>query len=258
MSVDLILEDLKKRYGDRKVLYARDIAEIIGESLAGARRLLRTRSLPFRVINVGRHSGVSLYSVALWLAECESHEIGSSQLPSTSQGKVQKRADRAVAQVPTAGDSHDTESKGQASGGSLVAQIMAMRHDVAKFIANHLAKQSGLPRHHMQYWQAVVKHLMFAPIASPSWVLRVARATSLLERFMMQRVYDTDDLEYALRDSAAYFLDHEVGVLHLIIRDSNARRTVLEVMGQGRHKFIMVDEVGFSAIGSVSSALQSR
>lgn len=257
MSVELVLEDLKKRYGDRKVLYASDIAAIIGESLAGTQRLLRTRSLPFPVVNVGRHCGVSLYAVALWLAECDSHEVGASQVPSTLPGKAQKRADQTRASVSTAGDCHDPESKGQASGDSLVAQIMAMRHDAARFISDQLTQQNHLPRQHMKYWRSVVKHLMFAPIASPSWVLRVVRATSLHEQNTMQRVYDPDGLEYALSDSAAYFSDDDAGVFHLTVRDSKTRKTVLEVMGQGRHQYVMIDEVGFSAIASVSSVLRS-
>ncbi len=92
MSVELVLEDLKKRYGDRKVLYARDIAEIIGESPSRVQRLLRARSLPFPVIHVGRHNGVSLYAVAQWLAVGESVE--TAPLKSTLKARASSKSIR--------------------------------------------------------------------------------------------------------------------------------------------------------------------
>lgn len=245
MSVELVLEDLKKRYGDRKVLYARDIAEIIGESPSRVQRLLRARSLPFPVIHVGRHNGVSLYAVAQWLAEGESLEAGSRQVPGDAQGKGRKSAERTLPPVPTGVDCHAPEIDGQANGTSLVAQIMAMRHDAARFISDRLLCLNELPRSDFQYWRSVVKHLMLAPIASPSWVLKVVRTVSLVEQSTVQRVYDVNGLEQALSDGVACLSDDEGRVLHLTLKDSKTRKTVLEVIGQGRQQFVVIDEVGF-------------
>jgi len=245
VSVELVLEDLKKRYGDRKVLYARDIAEIIGESPSRVQRLLRARSLPFPVIHVGRHNGVSLYAVAQWLSEGESLETASCQVSGDAQGKGRKSAERTLTPVPAGVDCHDPETNGQANGTSLVAQIMAMRHDAARFISDRLLWLNDLPRRDFQYWRSVVKHLMLAPIGSPSWVLKVVRTVSLVEQSTVQRVYDVNGLEQALSDGVACLSDDEGRVLHLTLKDSKTRKTVLEVIGQGRQQFVVIDEVGF-------------
>lgn len=249
MSVELVLEDLKRRYGDRKVLYARDIAEIIGESPSRVQRLLRARSLPFPVIHVGRHNGVSLYAVAQWLAEGESLETESCQMFGDAQGKGRKSVERTLTPVPAGVDCHDPEINDQANGTSLVAQIKAMRHDAARFISSQLLGLNERPRSDFQYWLSVVKYLLFRPVASTGWILKVVRTVSLVEQSTMQRVYDANGFELALSDCVACFSDDEVGLLHLTLKDSKTRKTVLEVIGQGRQQFVVIDEVGFVATG---------
>lgn len=254
MSVELVLEDLKKRYGDRKVLYARDIAEIIGQSPARVQRLMRTRSLPFSVINVGRQSGVSLYAVALWLAKGELHGMVLDHVIGASDWNDSGSSDVAKDEASAREDHVDAGNESCTSNGSLLAKILAMRHDAARFIVDQVSRDKYLLRKEVHFWCSVVKHLMFDRVHSPGWVLRAVRTVTMVEQTMIRHVYDGNGLEDAMRDIAAYISDDITQAVHLTLKDAVAGKTVIEVMRQGQEKFVLLDSVGFSDYENAISA----
>lgn len=253
MSVELVLEDLKKRYGDRKVLYARDIAEIIGQSPARVQRLMRTRSLPFSSFNVGRQSGVSLYAVALWLAGGEPDGVVSDRIFQAFDGKDYVSPDVAKSAASAEAGNVGAGKDDRSSSASLVSQILAMRHDAARFIVCQVSMDQYLPRKEVHFWWSVVKHLMFDHVHSPGWVLRVVRIVTMAEQNIIHQFYDTNGLEHAIRDMAAYVSDDMTWAVHLTLKDAVVGKTVVEVMRQGQEKFVLIDRVGFSGYQKATS-----
>ena len=71
-SSEAILEDLKKSFGSRRVvLYSEDLAELLGTDHRVVKSLAKGLSIPLNMKKVGNRWGVSIYSVAEWLAESD-------------------------------------------------------------------------------------------------------------------------------------------------------------------------------------------
>lgn len=68
MDTKEILADLRARFGDVTVLYAKDIAVLLGSPSTGAvYELIRRGGLPFPVRPIGGRPAASIYDVAAWL-----------------------------------------------------------------------------------------------------------------------------------------------------------------------------------------------
>ena len=61
MTVGLVLNDLRARYGPRLVLYAEDLALLLGESEEALANLINCQSLPFSVKIMGSRRCVDIY-----------------------------------------------------------------------------------------------------------------------------------------------------------------------------------------------------
>ena len=85
MNIEIILKDLREQFGQQTVLYAEDIAKLLGEDHRVVKSLLKANSLPITVKKVRTRLGVSIYEVAEWLAT--SDEI-QSKTKHTSEIKV--------------------------------------------------------------------------------------------------------------------------------------------------------------------------
>lgn len=68
---DLILSDLRNQFGKQSILYAEDLADLLGKSKEAVLALHGRNSLPFPVKKVGGRIGVSIFDVADYLSESE-------------------------------------------------------------------------------------------------------------------------------------------------------------------------------------------
>jgi hypothetical protein len=73
MTPDQALNDLRREFGlGRGVLYAKDIAVLLGKSRKATANLISRNSLPFEVKKVGGLRCANIYDVADWLAATDS------------------------------------------------------------------------------------------------------------------------------------------------------------------------------------------
>ena len=85
MNIEIILKDLREQFGQQTVLYAEDIAKLLGEDHRVVKSLLKANSLPIAVKKVRTRLGVSIYEVAEWLATSSEIQIKTKH---TSEIKV--------------------------------------------------------------------------------------------------------------------------------------------------------------------------
>lgn len=87
-----ILEDLRKTFGRRAVLFSEDVAELLGSDHRVVKSLLKGTSLPLDLKKVGNRWGVSIYSVAEWLAETDQPSKKTTTTATTTRLKTPARA----------------------------------------------------------------------------------------------------------------------------------------------------------------------
>jgi len=87
MNIEIILKDLREQFGQQTVLYAEDIAKLLGEDHRVVQSLLKANSLPITVKKVRTRLGVSIYEVAEWLATSDETQSKSKL---TSETKVKR------------------------------------------------------------------------------------------------------------------------------------------------------------------------
>ena len=68
MDAKAILADLREQFGRQNVLYADDLAELLGKSKQALANLIHRGGLPLTIKKVGGRLCVSIYDVAEWLA----------------------------------------------------------------------------------------------------------------------------------------------------------------------------------------------
>lgn len=71
MQSELILKDLREQFGQQTVLYAEDLAKLLGSDHRVVKTLLNQQSIPIAVKKVGNRVGVTIYEVAEWLSKSE-------------------------------------------------------------------------------------------------------------------------------------------------------------------------------------------
>lgn len=83
---DYILSDLRVQFGKQSVLYAEDLADLLGKSKEAVLALHGRNSLPFPVKKIGGRIGVSIFDVADYLSDSEKVQAkkGSSLIDSPS------------------------------------------------------------------------------------------------------------------------------------------------------------------------------
>ena len=68
MSIDAVLARLNADFGNKEVLDAADLAQVLGKSAEATNTLIRREGLPLPVMKVGGRNCVSKQAVAVWLA----------------------------------------------------------------------------------------------------------------------------------------------------------------------------------------------
>ena len=71
ISSEVILNDLRNRFGRKTVLYSEDLADLLGSDHRVVTSLQKGMALPLKLKKVGKRWGVSIYEVADWLAEAD-------------------------------------------------------------------------------------------------------------------------------------------------------------------------------------------
>jgi hypothetical protein len=71
MDFERVLASLQAQYPGQFVLFAPDIAKILGKSESAIEHLMARKSLPFQVKSVGRGRCVDIFQVAQWLSTDE-------------------------------------------------------------------------------------------------------------------------------------------------------------------------------------------
>lgn len=257
MSVELVLEDLKTQFGERKVLYARDIATILGQRQDRVRRLLNSRSLPLKLIDVGGHKGVSLYEMAQWLAEGEPQGLGPGHPAGESGGKCRKGASPSKISPSPSKDGGGVADPEPEAGNSLVAKILSMRHDAASFIVDQVSVSQTLSTSERHFWWSVIKNLDLDRGKVPGLVLKVVRRTNPSEQTTALKVYDLNQLDRVRDEMVGIFLYDAAVVVRITLKDEAAGHILVKATRDGERQVFVIDKVDFSDLLRAASSSQS-
>ena len=126
MTVELVLNDLRARYGPRLVLYAEDLALLLGESEEALANLINYQSLPFSVKIMGSRRCVDIYQIAQWLAHGGVAPVAAQPEASPPNLTAQPREPESVLSPPPAAAPARTK---------IANQILSMRHKNAGLLA---------------------------------------------------------------------------------------------------------------------------
>lgn len=65
---EIILEDLKRKFGDKAILSPKELAPILNTSESAQSNMRAAGTFPLRVVKLGTKIGVPIYELAKWLA----------------------------------------------------------------------------------------------------------------------------------------------------------------------------------------------
>lgn len=68
MNSETVLKDLRAQFGKQSVLFAEDLAELIGVDHPTVKKINAGLGIPLPLKKVGNRYGISIYAVAEWLA----------------------------------------------------------------------------------------------------------------------------------------------------------------------------------------------
>lgn len=171
MTPTQVLAHLHGLFPDRLVLYAEDLAQVLGKSRKAVTHLLSQDDLPFKVKRLGSERCIDIFQVAEWLAsDAEVAEAVSAPEPTlstiVSSGKVPFSA-------PTALENHQTATSPISQlepvpdpaaevpdYGLMGKRILEKRHDYQKrFVAQVQAWEGD----EQMFMQDLVTHLCMSP-----------------------------------------------------------------------------------------------
>ena len=121
MTITLILEHLQAQYPGQFVLYAGDLAKILGKSEKALAHLISRGQLPFALKTVGGRKCVDIYRLAEWLAQ-DGEEVNDA--PDVAIRNRKGAAPKAQAESAGA-------IKPRGSKSRIGAHLMEMRHRAA-------------------------------------------------------------------------------------------------------------------------------
>ena len=81
MNTDSIVEDLRKTFGKQSILYADDMAKLIGSDHRVVKSLEGHKAIPLPTMKIGGRTGVSIYAVADWLASSNKLSTSAKKAP---------------------------------------------------------------------------------------------------------------------------------------------------------------------------------
>jgi hypothetical protein len=86
MDRDSVLRELRGQFGRKSVLYADDLAALLGKTEQALANLRHRGCLPFPIKKVGNRPAASIYDVADWLADESSDEDTKAKSKKTPAG----------------------------------------------------------------------------------------------------------------------------------------------------------------------------
>lgn len=119
VTSEQILQHIQSQYPGQVVLYAADLAKLLGKTEKALAHLITRDQLPFELKSLGGRKCVDIFQVANWLA------TGAEQAPALapeSRGRRKTDAARAATVSPPR----------QRASGSIGARLMEMRHEAAR------------------------------------------------------------------------------------------------------------------------------
>ena len=131
MDFSVVLNHLQNQFSGQMVLYANDIAKVLGKSEKSVAHLIARGQLPFKVKMLGGMRCVDIFQVAQWLAsdqEVAQEVIAGPKKPSKSgKGVVAVKGPNMQKRPAVAPAKPAVEAQPKAGG--MIAAILAMRHD---------------------------------------------------------------------------------------------------------------------------------
>ncbi len=88
-----ILEQLKGQFPGQLVLYASDLAQVLGKSEKALSHLIARGQLPFPIKKLGGKHCVSIFHVAQWLAEGDTSEAGLATVVEKPKAPRRRRSE---------------------------------------------------------------------------------------------------------------------------------------------------------------------
>ncbi len=82
MNRDEVLQRLQTQFPGQRVLYAKDLARVLGRTEKGPAHLIAREQLPFGMKTVGGRMCVDIFQVAEWLASTD-HTTVPTAVPAT-------------------------------------------------------------------------------------------------------------------------------------------------------------------------------
>lgn len=158
MEFSVVLNHLQTQFSGQLVLYANDIAKVLGKSEKAIAHLIARDQLPFKVKMLGGLRCVDIFQVAQWLASEQevAQEVVASpakvvkSLAAVKRPKVQKTP-KVVPNGSVAG--------AQAKPGSMAASILAMRHDAPQAMARFASRLRNVDE--MAFMNEVLEQLFY-------------------------------------------------------------------------------------------------
>jgi|GEM_PF-2328180 len=169
MTPTQVLAYLQGMFPDRLVLYAEDLAQVLGKSRKAVTHLLSQDDLPFKVKRLGSERCIDIFQVAEWLAsDADVAEVVSAPSLAASVGGAPM-----ASSAPASPKNHQTATSPAsqpepfpdpaaevADYGLMGKRILEMRHDYQRrFVAQVLAWEGD----EQMFMQDLVTHLCMGP-----------------------------------------------------------------------------------------------
>jgi hypothetical protein len=190
MSIELILRDLRDRFGNRLVLYSPDLAVILDTTEEAMTNLITRQELPFQVKLIGDRRCVDIYQIATWLAASGLVPVAvapkeAKQKSGSPTGTAAKPSSRSTASTPV-------RSK-------MAEQILRMRHEKAGLLAGFSPTYRSEDER-LFIWE-VIEALLFVKRLPPSRIVLTRSSSTPLVNgggVVNETNWQFDNIEVAL------------------------------------------------------------
>ena len=169
MTPTQVLAHLQGMFPDRLVLYAEDLAQVLGKSRKAVTHLLSQDDLPFKVKRLGSERCIDIFQVAEWLhSDADVAEVVSAPSLAASVGGAPMASstpaspkNRQTATSPASQPEPFPDPAAEvADYGLMGKRILEMRHDYQRrFVAQVLAWEGD----EQMFMQDLVTHLCMGP-----------------------------------------------------------------------------------------------
>ena len=234
MTIELVLSDLRARFGNSSVLYPPDLAVILGKSEKAMANLITRQALPFQVKMLAGRRCVDIYQIASWLAA--SAPVPEVVAPENANEKSSARTGTASKPLSRSTASAPVRSK-------MADQILRMRHEQAGFLADFSPTYRSEDER-LFVWE-VIEALLFVKRLPPSqFVLTRSSRTPLVNGGVVNETnWHFSDLEVAVkRTKKAWTERFGNTAFRLVLR--GGRRVIFRGHVMGDRAEAVIDTLG--------------